>query len=63
MEPNRLKEIISEEVERVLEQESARITLAEGGFDPYVIMNKSGIITNRATKLQARRVSVMSIWP
>ena len=53
MEPNRLKEIISEEVERVLEQESARITLAEGGFDPYVIMNKSGIITNRATKLQA----------
>ena len=27
MEPNRLKEIISEEVERVLEQESARITL------------------------------------
>ena len=27
--------------------------IAEGGFDPYVIMNKSGIITNRATKLQA----------
>ena len=27
--------------------------LAEGGFDPYVIMNKSGIITNRATKIQA----------
>ena len=53
MKPNRLKEIITEEVDRVLEQEAARITLAEGGFDPYVIMNKSGIITNRATKLQA----------
>ena len=27
--------------------------ISEGGFDPYVIMNKSGIITNRATKIQA----------
>mgnify|MGYP003624293538 CR=1 FL=1 len=39
--------------EELFHKEDVTEALAEGGFDPYVIMNKSGIITNRATKLQA----------
>ena len=39
--------------EELFHKEDVTEALAEGGFDPYVIMNKHGIITNRATKLQA----------